>query len=111
MKITTSVIENGTVLLEVAGEVDAHTAHRLEETLRDLLVEGHSRLVLDASQMEYMSSAGLRVLLDAQRDARQLDGEVRLFGLNARVRRILELAGFDELLHIGDSRQEAMEIW
>ena len=111
MKISTSVTENGIVLLEVEGEVDAHTAPRLDKALNDLLAQGHSRLVLDASQMEYISSAGLRVLLFAQREARQLGGEVRLFGLNAQVRRVFEIAGFDELLHISDTRQEAMEGW
>jgi anti-anti-sigma factor len=58
-----------------------------------------------------MSSAGLRVLLYAQREALQLGGEVRLFGANAQVRRVFELAGFERLLSIRDTRQEAMEDW
>ena len=111
MKISTSVTENGVALLEVEGEVDAHTARKLDKTLKDLLAQGHSRLVLDASQMKYISSAGLRVLLSAQREARQLDGEVRLFGLSAQVRRTFEMAGFGELFHFSDTRQEAMEGW
>jgi anti-anti-sigma factor len=106
-----SVTENGVVLLEVEGEVDAHTAPKLDKALKDLLAQGHSRLVLDASQMGYISSAGLRVVLLAHREARQLDGEVRLFGLNAQMRRIFEIAGFDELLRISDTRQESMEGW
>jgi len=111
VKISTSVAENGAVLLEVAGRVDAYTTPRLDMALKDLLAQGHSRLVLDASRMDYISSKGLRVLLFAQQDARQLGGEVRLFGLNAPVRRVFNLAGFDKLLHINDTRQEAMEGW
>ena len=111
MKITTSVTEDGIVLLEVEGEVDAHTAPRLKETINDSLAQGHNRLVLDASRVEHMSSAGLRVLLYAQREARQLGGEVRLFGANAQVRRLIELSGFETLLSIHDTRQEAMEDW
>lgn len=111
MKISTSVTENGVVLLEVEGEVDAHTARKLDKALKDLLAQGHSRLVLDASQMGYISSAGLRVVLFAHREARQLGGEVRLFGLNAQVRRVFEIAGFDKLLRISDTRQESMEGW
>jgi anti-anti-sigma factor len=53
----------------------------------------------------------LRVLLYAHREARQLGGEVRLFGANAQVRRVIELAGFEQLLSIHDTRQEAMEGW
>jgi anti-anti-sigma factor len=111
VKISKSVTKSGIVLLEVEGEVDAHTAHKLDQTLKDLLAQGHSRLALDASQMGYISSAGLRVVLFAHREARQLGGEVRLFGLNAQVRRVFEIAGFDKLLCISDTRQEAMEGW
>jgi anti-anti-sigma factor len=111
MKISTSEIEGGVVLLEVEGEVDAHTAPRLDKSLNDLLAQGHYRLVLDASQMGYISSPGLRSLLSAQREARHLGGEVRLCGLNAQVRRTFEMAGLGEMLHISDTRQEAMEGW
>ena len=111
MKISTAVIENGVALLEVEGEVDAHTASRLDKALKDLLAQGHSQLVIDASQMAYISSTGLRVLMSTQREAHQLGGEVRLFGLNALVRRVFKIAGLDELIHIGDTRQEAMEGW
>jgi anti-anti-sigma factor len=111
MKITTSVTEDGIVLLEAEGVVDAHTAPRLKEALEDWLAEGHPRLVLNASGLEHMSSAGLRVLLYAQREARKLGGEVRLFGANAQVRRVIELAGFDKLLSIRETRTEAMEDW
>jgi anti-anti-sigma factor len=111
MKIATSETEKGIVLLEVEGRVDAHTAGRLDKALKDLLAQGDSRLLLDASQIGYISSKGLRVLLLAQREARRLGGEVRLFGPNAQVRRIIELAGFEQLLYIGETRQEAMEGW
>lgn len=111
MKITTSVTEDGIMLLEVEGVVDAHTAPRLKETLSDWLAQGHSRLVLNDSRIEHMSSAGLRVLLYAQREARQRGGDVRLFGANAQVRRVIELAGLERLLSIRDTRQEAMEDW
>jgi len=111
MKITTSVTEDGIMLLEVEGEVNAHTAPRLKETLSDWLAQGHSRVVLNASHIEHMSSAGLRVLLYAQREARQRGGEVRLLGPNTQVRRVIELAGFNKLLYICDTRQEAMEDW
>jgi anti-sigma B factor antagonist len=111
MKITTSATEDRVMLLEVEGEVNAHTAPRLKKALTDWLAQGHSRVVLDASRIEHMSSAGLRVLLYAQREARQRGGEVRLFGPNAQVRRVIELAGFEKLLNIRDTRQEAMEDW
>ncbi len=111
MRITTSVTQNGIVLLEVEGAVDAHTAFGLGETLTGFSAKGHSQFLLDASHMEYLSSTGLRLIIEARRRARQLGGEVRVFGPNAQVRRVIELAGFEDLLYLGDTRQHALEDW
>ena len=107
----TSSAADEVILIEIEGQVDAHTARKLDKTLSDLLAQGHSRLVLDASHMGFISSAGLRVITFAQREAQQQGGEVRLFGLNAQVRRVFEMAGLEECLHLSHTRQEAMEGW
>lgn len=111
MQISTSTTENGVVQLQIRGELDANTARELDQVLNDLLDLGHSRLVLDASQMGYISSAGLRVVLFAHLKACQLGGEMRVFGLSAQVYRILEIAGFDELFQIKNTYDEAIKGW
>jgi anti-anti-sigma factor len=111
MKIRTWSAENEVTLIEVEGEIDAHTARTLDKTLRDLLAEGHNRMVLDASGMSFISSAGLRVIMFAQRELSQRGGQVRICGLNAQTRRIFEMAGLDECLHLSDTRQEAIAGW
>lgn len=111
MKITTSMDEQGVTLIEVQGEVDAHTSGDLDKALGELLAQKHSRLVLDFSQVGYVSSAGLRALLRAQRKARALGGEVRVFGLSPFVHQVFEMAGFNRLLRIAATRQEAVANW
>jgi anti-anti-sigma factor len=111
MRISTSGAEHGIVLIEVVGELDAHTARELDKTLNDLLAQSHSRMVLDASQLGFISSAGLRAIVFAHREACQRGGQVRVCGLNAHARRIFEMAGLDECLYLSDTRQEAMEGW
>jgi stage II sporulation protein AA (anti-sigma F factor antagonist) len=76
-----------------------------------LLSQGHTHLSIDFSQVIYISSAGLRILLSTQQKAGKLDGEVRLFGLNVNVRTVFETAGFTQILHVVNTRQEAMESW
>jgi stage II sporulation protein AA (anti-sigma F factor antagonist) len=83
----------------------------LDKTLNDLLAQGHSRLVLDASQMGFISSAGLRAIVFAQREACQRGGQVRVCGLNAQARRIFEMTGIDQCLYVSDTRQEALAGW
>ena len=111
MKISTSCAENEIVIVEVEGAIDAHTARTLEKTLNDLLARGHNRLVLDGSQMGFISSAGLRAIMFAQRELDQRGGQVRVCGLNAPVRRVFEMAGLDECLQISDTRLEALAGW
>lgn len=111
MRVSTSLEDNEVVILEVEGEIDAHTARQLERALNELLDQGHPRLVLDASRMSFISSAGLRVVLYAYRQASQRGGLLRLCGLNAQVRRVFEMAALDDILPLDNTRQDALEGW
>jgi anti-sigma B factor antagonist len=111
MDITTSIDEEAFALVAITGELDARTAGDLDKALAELLAQEHSRVVLDFTRLAYISSAGLRTLLRAQRAARDLGGEVRLFGLNDHVLRVFEMAGFHQMLRIADSHDEAVEDW
>lgn len=111
MELSTSVVENNIIVIEVKGEVDAHTAKNLNETLKDLLAQGYRRITIDVSQMTYISSVGLRAILFAHQKATQSGGEVRLSGPSAEARRIFEIAGLFELLQISDTLQDTMEGW
>lgn len=111
MKVSTSTAENEVVLVEIDGEVDAYTAHKLHETLEGILAQGHKRLVLDVSKMGFISSAGLRVILFAQRELCQRGGEVRACGLGAQTLAVFEMIGLDECLKLCDTRQEALQDW
>jgi anti-sigma B factor antagonist len=111
MKISTSAMENDVTLLEVTGSVDSATAPDLDRSLQDLLSRGHSRLLVDASQISFISSPGLRALMSAQRRARELGGEVRLAGPSAQVQKVFEIAGLDQLFTAAPTRGQAMEGW
>ncbi len=111
MNLTTSIDEKGIALVNIEGEIDARTAGDLDKALSDLLAQRHSRLVLDFTQLDYISSAGLRALLRAQQAARDLEGEVRLFGLNTYVLKVFKMAGLTRMLHTAATHQEAIEGW
>jgi anti-anti-sigma factor len=111
VEISTYTHENEVKVLEVKGEVDAHTAKVLDKTLMDLLGQGKPRIVMDVSEMSFISSAGIRAILYAHREAVQLGGEVRIAGPTDKIHRILEIAGFKELLKITDELQESIKNW
>lgn len=107
MEISKSV-EDNIMVLEIKGEVDAYTSQDLNKTLADVLGDGYHQIVVELSQMTFISSAGIRALLYAQREAVQLGGEVRLVGPTDQVRRIFEIAGFFELFQITDDLEESV---
>lgn len=85
-----------TVFLD--GRLDTTTAPQLESALRDDL-GGVTDLVLDLSMLEYISSAGLRVLLSTQKVMNR-QGSMKLTGVNETVMEIFEITGFCDILTI-----------
>ena len=85
-----------TVALE--GRLDTTTAPKLEEELRSS-VDGITRLVFDVEKLEYISSAGLRVLLAMQKLMNQ-QGEMVLQNMNEAVMEVFEVTGFSDILRI-----------
>ena len=85
-------------LVAVSGRVDSSTAPQFSQTMDDLIAKGIYKFVIDMSALEYMSSAGFRALLSAQRNCKRYNrGEVILAAVPPRIKEALELAGFTEL--------------
>ena len=83
----------------LAGRLDTTTAPELEAQLRALLPET-STLVLDLAALDYISSAGLRVLLVAQKEMNKKKGQLSLIHVNEAVMEVLEVTGFTDILTI-----------
>ena len=88
-------------LVAVKGRVDSSTAPKLGEALDAIAAEGRFKIVLDMAALEYMSSAGFRALISAQRNCKRYNrGEVVLASVPANINSALELAGFTMLFRI-----------
>ena len=96
MNITKSA-EGSVFKIAVSGRLDTATAPELESALKDSLA-GVSELLLDIHELEYISSAGLRVLLTAQKTMNAQNGTMRVAGANEMIREIFEVTGFIDIL-------------
>jgi anti-anti-sigma factor len=96
------------VVLALSGKLDATSAKTFEDRILGVINSGIQRLVVDLSQLEYVSSSGLRVFLLAAKRLRATDGKVVLCGLQHHVWQVFELAGFSSILSIYGSRDEAI---
>ena len=95
--------ENGIVFLAFKGRLDGASAVEAEETINTIFKGENNRLLFDFEFLEYLSSAGLRVVLGAAKEIKRRDGKFVLCALNAYVKEVFEVSGFGAIIPITDS--------
>ena len=96
-------------LLTVSGRVDSYTAPQLADAIEKFAKDGKFKVVLDLGGLEYMSSAGFRVLLVAQRNCKRYNrGEVILARVPKKIFEAFELTGFTPLFTMFDDVTSAV---
>ena len=91
-------INGEVVALIVSGRLDTQTAPELEKEL-DTILPGVKELTFDMTNLEYVSSAGLRVILKAQK-AMNMQGSMKLTGVNDSIMEVFDITGFLDILTI-----------
>lgn len=91
--------ENGSVTLELEGRLDTNTSPQLEDELAAVLDPTVELLVIDFAKLAYISSAGLRVLLSAQKKMNR-QGEMIIRNVNDVIMEVFEVTGFTDILQI-----------
>lgn len=100
--------QNGVTLVGFAGSLDSNTSPKAQQTLDGMLAAGVRKMVVDCTALDYISSAGLRVLLGT---AKRLSGggALRLFGLNQTVREVFDISGFSTILAVFATETDALK--
>ena len=88
--------------------MDATTSNGLEERLLALIDGGEKQFVIDFSQLDYISSSGLRVLLLSAKRLRGSNGKIVLSSLKEHIKEIFEIAGFSSIFNIFQSQEDAI---
>jgi anti-sigma B factor antagonist len=96
-------------MVKVEGRVDSSTSPQLAEALESITGAGRFKIVLDLSGVSFMSSAGLRVLINTQKNCKRYNrGEVVLAAIPANIHSALDLAGFIPLFKVFDDSLAAV---
>ena len=96
------------VVFRVTGYLDAHTAPRFEDALHEALDEGRSCFVVDCVGLDYISSAGLGVLIDAYRTIRPLHGRLAVAAMSPAIADIFDILGFSKVIEAYPDLAEAL---
>ncbi len=100
---------DGVTLVRPAGRVDSASATEFEQVVAARFDEGATRMVFDFSELDFMSSAGLRVVLMAGKRVRAAKGALAFAGLNPNVREVFEMSGFLKLFVVRDTLDDAIK--
>ena len=91
--------QDSTLTVVISGNIDTVTAPELDAQLQEN-IPGIKDLILDFAAVDYISSAGLRVILMANQQMEDVDGNMTVKNVNDDVRDVFEMTGFDSLLNL-----------
>lgn len=96
------------VVLEPVGRLDSANAPAFEKKMMDVLDRGDHNILVDFGKLDYISSAGLRVLLMGAKRTQASQGKVTLCALQANIREVFEVSGFLSIFTAYDTRDAAV---
>jgi anti-anti-sigma factor len=100
---------NDILVLALKGRLGATSAPPVLNHLQKRIDEGERQFAVDAAELTYISSSGLRLLLQVAKQLKERSGQMVLCGLQEPVKRVLEIAGFTSLFSIFSSSEEAIQ--
>jgi anti-anti-sigma factor len=98
----------GVMIIAISGRVDSTTAPKLQTIVEGVIKESARRMAFDLSAMDFISSAGLRILLMAVKQMKTLNGQVAFAGPTPGVMSLLKMSGFLSLMVVKPSLAEAV---
>ncbi len=99
---------NDVLVVDMAGSLDTQTSGYASDEMVRIAQGGNSKVLLNLDKLEYLSSAGLRVILLAAKLLQASRGELKICHANGVVKEIMEVSGFDSLLRMYDSENDAL---
>ena len=95
--------------ISIAGSLDSNTAPQLQQSIDAEIDESVDPTVIDFKDLDYISSAGLRVILKATKNLKNADGKLVLCAMQDYVKEVFEISGFDSFLPIVPTIDEAVK--
>ncbi|MEE8350849.1 MAG: STAS domain-containing protein [Rhodospirillales bacterium] len=100
---------NDVKILLCEGALDTQTSPEALSQLQQLIEEGARKVLVNFEALEYISSAGLHVLLTTAKQMKSVDGELRICGLNEVVKEVFDISGFMTILKVFGAESDALE--
>ncbi len=96
-------------VVALTGNLDTSSAPEADKALKACIAEGTTKLLVDLENIDFVSSAGLRVLLAAAKGLKATSGEIRICCLNKTVQEVFDISGFSAILSVFADRAAATD--
>ncbi|MFW5867258.1 MAG: STAS domain-containing protein [Armatimonadota bacterium] len=100
MKIRTEEVDECRAICRVSGELDAYTAPDLRDALDRLVEDGRSWIIADLTELTYIDSTGLGILVGTAKKCRQADGDLAVACVRRNLLKIFQISGTQEILNV-----------
>ncbi len=97
------------LIMRIKGRLDAVSSPTAEKKVFDVINNGHHKIILEISGVSYISSAGMRMLLSTTKKVRTLSGKLCICGMIPNVMDVLKMSGFDHILDLFQTEEEALK--
>jgi anti-anti-sigma factor len=101
--------QGGATLIHIIGSIDAHTGPDATQLLEGQIRSGNHQLILNLAGVDFMSSAGVRCILNTLKLARQAGGDLRLAAIAPTVTKVLDMGGVTSILKTYADNDAALE--
>ena len=101
--------QDGICILGLLGRLDSNTSPEFEKKIFEVIDDGTKSVVVDFASLDYISSAGLRVLLKAAKELKRSEGKIVLCSMKDYIKEVFEIAGFVSLFPITSSVGDAVK--
>ncbi|MGE3319118.1 MAG: STAS domain-containing protein [Candidatus Berkiella sp.] len=108
MEITEDKID-GQVVISLSGRIDSTAAVEFEEKIIEIIDKGNNTMIIDFLRIQFISSAGLRVLLLAAKKVKPYGGKIVLCDMSKDVREVFDISGFSSIFDIQENVQSAID--
>ena len=96
-------------IISLQGQVNSSNAAQVETEVLNVVQQGAQNVLLNMTELSYISSAGLRVVLVLAKRLKQAGGKLVIYGMQPHVREVFDISGFLAILNVAASRSEALE--
>ncbi len=107
MEIPTEQVE-GTLILKPGGRVDGQNAVDFQTAIESVVTNDHKSVILELSDLEYISSAGLRVILLLAKTLKSRNAQFAMCAIAGSVKDVFDISGFGKIISTHDTRESAL---